>query len=102
MSDNASQNQYGKLKLALFVDSSLLSGIVLKQIRNLKEECKISDKQVDVYYADEDIDKFIEMSVLMCPTLIRFDVDPPQRLVGELRNKDMLMALIGLGGMPNS
>lgn len=101
MSDHTSQNQHGKLKLALFVDSSLLSCVVLKQVRNLKQECKISDEQIDVYYVDEDIEKFIEMSVLICPTLIRLDVDPPQRLVGELRNKAMLMALIGLGGMPS-
>lgn len=74
--------------------------MVLKQIRTLKQEYKIPDARVDVYYVDEDLDKFIEMSVLICPTLIRLDVDPPQRLVGELRNRDMLLALIGLGGMP--
>lgn len=100
MPNNISEHRYGHIKLALFVDSSLLSCVVLKQIRTLKQEYKIPDARVDVYYVDEDLDKFIEMSVLICPTLIRLDVDPPQRLVGELRNRDMLLALIGLGGMP--
>lgn len=94
MTDSNSNRQYDHIRLALFVDTSLLSSVVLKQIRTLKSDLDISDEQVMIYNIRDDIESTIKYSVIACPTLIRLDLDPPRRLIGELRNRDLVIAFL--------
>lgn len=94
--DSGSHDQYRHLRLALFVDSSLLSSLVLKQIKRLKTDLQITDDQVLVYRIETDMDKVIEYSVVACPTLVRLDLNPPRCLIGELRNRDLVLAFLNI------
>lgn len=94
MTDSNSNRHYDHIQLALFVDTSLLSSVVLKQIRMLKADLNISDDQIKIYNIRDDIESTIKYSVIACPTLIRLDLDPPRRLIGELRNRDLVVAFL--------
>jgi hypothetical protein len=94
VTESNSSNQYDHIRLALFVDASLLSSLVLKQIKSLKHDLNIGDEQVKVYNIRDDIEYTIKYSVIACPTLIRLDLSPPRRLIGELRNRDLVIAFL--------
>lgn len=102
MADNASNQQYSCVRLALFVDSSLLSNLVLKQIKRLKGDLQIRDDQIEVYRIEDDIEKAIEFSIIACPTLVRLDIRPPRCLIGELRNRDLVLAFLNIENAPGS
>lgn len=86
--------RYRHLKLALFLDSGLLSSLMLKQISRLKADLNIADDQIAVYRVEESVEKAIEHSIIACPTLVRLDVKPSRRLIGELRNMDLVLAFL--------
>jgi KaiB domain. len=94
--ESGGQDQYHHLQLALFIDSSLLSSLVLKQIKHLKADLNIADDQVLIYRIETDMDKVIEYSVVACPTLVRLDLHPPRCLIGELRNRDLVLAFLNI------
>ena len=94
MTYSNSNRQYDHIRLALFVDTSLLSSVVLKQVRTLKSDLNMSDEQIEIYNIRDDIESTIKYSVIACPTLIRLDLDPPRRLIGELRNRDLVVAFL--------
>lgn len=96
MVDTRSLSPYGHIKLALFVDGGLLSTFVLKQVDDLKEEFDIQDDQLTTYNVRDDIEVAMEYNIIACPTLVRLDVRPPRFLIGELRNRAMVLAFLNI------
>lgn len=97
LDDSIAQAHYKKLRLALFVDSNLLSGFAKNNLLKIRDELHLGPDQIAFYNVYSDLDKAIELRIIACPTLVRLDIAPPRLLVGELRNKDMVMAFLNIG-----
>lgn len=87
---------FSHIRLALFVDSSLHSRVVLEQMQTIMGDLKIDENQIHVYNVHRDIDMVNEFRVIACPTLVRLDLHPPKFLIGELNNKMMVVAFLSL------
>lgn len=87
---------YKQVKLALFVDSSLLSRIAKQQLFLIKQELGLADHQITVYSIDEHLDKAISWRIIACPTLVRLDIEPRRCLVGEFTNRELVLAFISI------
>ena len=94
LSHNGKGSLYNTLKLAVFLDRSLLSGLAKKQMLAIKHELDLTDDQISFYHTDSDLQKIMEWRVLACPAVLRMDLHPPRWLIGELRNKDVLLAFL--------
>lgn len=101
MNEKLNDDRYSHIRLVLFIDSSLLSNLVVKQITRLKNDLNIRDDQVQIYRIEDDIEKAIEFSIIACPTLLRLDVKPARCLIGELRNTDMVLAFLNVEAAPS-
>jgi|APTNR8051073442_1049403.scaffolds.fasta_scaffold05360_5 hypothetical protein len=88
------RSSYSEIKLAIFVDTSILSRIALEQLHRIKTDLQIEDHQIQIYRTDKDIEKVMEYNVIACPSLFRLDKRPINCLIGSLDNADAVKAFL--------